>query len=220
MQIRGLVFDFDGLILDTESPLFQAWQEIYKDYGAELSLEKYALCVGASFASFDPSRHLAEITSTRLDHQDLHDRANEYGNRLLLTQPLRPGFPRLFDEARALGIRMAVASSSTRAWVLGNLQERKIDHYFDAVKTAEDVSRIKPAPDLYTSAIRALGLEPVEALAFEDSPNGVTAALSAGLRCVAVPNSVTRFLPMDQGACILEDLGEYSLAQVLAFFKD
>lgn len=219
MPIRGLIFDFDGLILDTETPLYQAWTEIYAQHGLRLPLEKYSACIGSTFEDFDPSKYLEQLTGKPLNHPELHAGANQRGQALLQQQALRSGFPEIFQEARRMGIRLAVASSSTRKWVLGNLQHRNLSSYFDAVKTAEDVERVKPDPALYLSALRALGLDAGDCLALEDSTNGVSAALAAGLRCIAVPNPVTRSMRLDHASLILDDLGAWSLADIISRFE-
>jgi len=220
MPYKGFIFDFDGLILDTETPLFDSWQEIYAEAGVNLSLEKYAACVGADFSRFDPATHLFKLTGCTQDAKALHKQANSRSDALIRSLPLRPGVASLLDSARAAGLRMALASSSGRDWIQCNLAERKLEGYFDLIRTAEDVERIKPHPDLYLSAAAGLGLMPGECIAFEDSNNGVRAARLACLACCAVPNPVTSFMDFSLADVILPSLEGYTAADVIKTIHD
>jgi len=119
-------------------------------------------------------------------------------------------------DAKRLGLRLAVASSSSRAWVLGHLERLHLNADWDAVRTRDDVARTKPAPDLYLSAVAALGVAPKEAVAFEDSANGIAAAKDAGLLCVAVPNALTAGMDLSRADLRLASLAETPLESVLA----
>jgi putative hydrolase of the HAD superfamily len=128
------------------------------------------------------------------------------------------GFDYIAD-ARRLGLRLAVASSSSRAWVLGHLQRLGIEAHWDVVRCREDVARTKPAPDLYLAVIAALGMAPQEALALEDSANGIAAAKDAGLRCVAVPNALTAGMDLGRADARLVSLAETPLESLLALLS-
>ncbi len=131
-------------------------------------------------------------------------------------QPLMPGVEALLRDAQALGLGRAVASSSSCGWVDGWLRRHGIRHLLDVVVARDDVRRTKPDPELFLLAASRLGVEPHACLVFEDSPNGMRAALAAGMRCVAVLNALTRSLPRPDVDLVLESLAERSLAQVLA----
>jgi HAD superfamily hydrolase (TIGR01509 family) len=212
--IRALIFDFDGLILDTEGPIYRSWQEVYRAHGVDLPFQQWVKTVGSSNDAFHPQRYLEE----RLGHplpQEVVDRRIERRALLVLEQPLLPGVAELVDDAKALGMKVGVASSSSRAWVSGHLERLGLLDRFDCLRTRDDVERVKPEPDLYLAVLECLGVAPREALAIEDSPNGIVAAKRAGLRCVAVPNPITAGLDLSLADLRLGSLTELRLPQVL-----
>jgi HAD superfamily hydrolase (TIGR01509 family) len=131
-----------------------------------------------------------------------------------------PGIREAIEEATRLRLKLAVASSSSRAWVTGMLNQVGLVPYFDCIYTSDDVSRIKPDPELFRAAVNGLGIQPHEALAFEDSPNGVTSAKAAGLFCVAIPNTITSTLSLDHADLILPSLAERPLGELLNYFNN
>lgn len=209
--LGALIFDFDGLIIDTESPEFETWQEIFREYGAELKFEEWVTCLGTSAAAFDAAEILYQRTGIRFDNETLWE---EQKKRSILKanqqQPL-PGVLDLIQSACNAAIPLAVASSSPRGWVCGHLERLGLLHYFKFVVTREDVSMVKPAPDLYLKALQLLGVEANRAIAFEDSPNGILAARQAGLFVVAVPNPISKRLDLSAANLILNSLAEIKL---------
>jgi beta-phosphoglucomutase-like phosphatase (HAD superfamily) len=127
-----------------------------------------------------------------------------------------PGVVEYLDKAVEIGLKIGLASSSDRAWVVNHLTELDLIHYFDVVCTLEDVKLVKPDPDLYQKAVAGLDLLPDQVVAFEDAPNGILAAKRAGLYCVAVPNSVTRSLDLSGADLILDSFCELPLDKTLA----
>jgi len=134
---------------------------------------------------------------------------------VIAQQPALPGVVAALDEARRLGLRLGMASSSSRAWVSGHLTRLGLLDYFEVLRCAEDVEAVKPDPALYRAALEGLGLAPHEAIAIEDSAHGVLAAKRAGLYCVAVPNVVTRGLDFSQADRVLKSLDEVPLAELV-----
>jgi HAD superfamily hydrolase (TIGR01509 family) len=214
--IKGLIFDFDGLILDTEIPSFQAWQDVFARHGGALSLEAWADYVGRAPETFDPCDLLEETTGRSVDHGALRREELELEMTLILEQPILPGVVSVLDDAARLGLRLGVASSSSREWVSGHLTRLGLQERFVCLRCSDDVTRTKPAADLYVAALEALGLRPDEAVALEDSPHGVTAAQAAGIFCVAVPNDLTRSLPLDHADLHLPSLEGVRLEELLA----
>ena len=190
-MIRALVFDFDGLILETETPSYQSWAEIYREHGHEVPLEQWHSYLGSD-RGFEPVDHLAALVGEGLDRAATQARRDARKNELIAALDLMAGVREYIADARRLGFGLAIASSSSRAWVIGHLERLGIHAEWDAVLTRDDVPRTKPAPDLYLAAVKALDVRPSEAIAFEDSPNGIAAAKAAGLRCVAIPNARLR----------------------------
>ncbi len=207
-MIRALVFDFDGLILETETPAYQTWAEIYREHGHELPLDRWFEYIGREGGFFDAADHLAALVGEGFDRDAMQARRDARKTEL--------GVRDYIADAKRLGLRLAVASSSSRAWVLGHLERLGIGAVWDAVRTREDVARTKPAPDLYLAAVDALAVAPREAVAFEDSMNGITAAKAAGLLCVAVPNALTAAMDLSQADLRLGSLAETPLERLLA----
>ncbi|GAB4422841.1 MAG: HAD family hydrolase [Anaerolineales bacterium] len=220
MKTRALIFDFDGLILDTESPEFDVWQSIYREHGQELDAATWGQIVGGWGASqFDAARHLAELVGNGLNVDIVRARHRSESDARTLAQPILPGVLDYLDEARCLGLRLSIASSSTREWVVDtHLSRLGLADRFDAIITADDVppGRTKPKPDLFLKALAAVGVQPDEAIVFEDSPNGVQAARAAGIFVVAVPNPVTALLDVNGANLKLNSLTDVSLTDLLA----
>jgi HAD superfamily hydrolase (TIGR01509 family) len=218
-MIRAVIFDFDGLILDTEAPEFQTWQEIYCTHGCELPLSVWATGLGTSSDAFNPYDYLEVQVGRAIDREAIQLQRRQRYRELLKAQVVLPGVRECIAEAKRLGLRLGVASSSSRAWVVGNLTELGLSAHFDCIKCSDDVLRVKPDPALYQCAVDALGLRPEQAVAFEDSPNGITAAKRAGLFCVAVPNPLTRQLVLTHADLQLNSLAEIPLQQLLAHLE-
>jgi HAD superfamily hydrolase (TIGR01509 family) len=217
MAIKALIFDFDGLILDTEAPDYESWQQVYQSHGCELAIDAWGQIVGGTGASdFDPHSHLESLCGKTLDRDEIWmDRRKAYLDTIT-AQPVLPGVVDMLDDAKSHGLRLAVASSSPESWVRGHLARLGLYQRFDAIKTADDVKRTKPDPELYVAALTALGVQPTEAVVFEDSPNGVTAAKAAGIFCVAVPNRVTALMKLDHADLRVDSMAELRLQDLIA----
>lgn len=207
--------DFDGLILDTEGPAFQSWQEIYEEYGVTLPLSKWAAAIGASLEAFDPFAYLESELGRDLDYEALHARQRQRETELVEAESVLPGVEECIADARRLGLKLGLASSSECEWVLRHLGRLGLRDEFDCIKCADDVKKVKPDPELYQSVLDELGLRPDEAIALEDSPNGITAAQAAGIFCVVVPNPLTRQLPTGAADLTLESLADLPLQELL-----
>ena len=216
-MIKALIFDFDGLILDTEMPEYEAWRQIYSEFDQHLDLETWGQIVGGTSASdFRPLPYLQTLTGRDLTPLNLSARASERNLACIAAQPPLPGVLEILHAAQHRGLGLAVASSSPHRWVDGHLARLGLSHFFQVVRCADDVSRTKPEPELYLSALEALGVSPLEAIAFEDSPHGVTAARRAGMFVVAVPNQVTAQLKIVGENLCLGSLAELSLEVLLS----
>ena len=213
-NVRALIFDFDGLIVDSESPGFQAWSEIYASYGCSLPFDKYAVCIG-TIDGFDLHGYLQEQSGRSLDRAELENACNRRWIQLMKGQPLLPGVEACVASARTKGLKLAVASSSTEQWVRGNLTKFGLLDKFDAICTRDYVGGVvKPDPALYLLALERLGVAAEEAIAFEDSPHGVLAAKRAGIFCVAVPNPLTKELSLELADRRIDSLEEFDLEDV------
>lgn len=186
-MFEALIFDFDGLILDTETPEFEAYEAFYQRQGKVLQLSDWQMGIG-TWGAFDP---WTAFEFSEAERDGFHAQVREDVLRRIGEAPLREGVLDLFEEARAEGIRIAMATSSDWEWIDEWTGKHGIQQYFEVFATRYEVHQVKPAPDLYLLALSKLGLKADQAIALEDSLNGSTAAVGAGLRCVVVPNKVT-----------------------------
>jgi HAD superfamily hydrolase (TIGR01509 family) len=217
VPIRALLFDFDGLIVDTETPSFASWQAVYREHGQELPLERWAAIIG-TIGGFEPLDYLEELHGP-VDRQAVKDRRREHELGLVEIESLRPGVIEYLEDAERLGLKTAIVSSSSRSWVDRHLIRLERAEHFDEIVTADlDQARAKPRPTLYLEALERLSVSAGEAIAFEDSPNGVTAAKAAGIFTVAVPNGVTASLGLDEADLVLDSLAQLPLRELLARF--
>ena len=193
-MIDTLIFDFDGVILDTETPDYDTWQEVFRSHGTHLDRSLWARFIGGGFEAFDVYKHLEDLACVPIDRDAIRRRRRQRYLDLIDASPLLPGVLDYILEAKRLGLKLGLASSSSLDCVEGHLARRRLLEHFDSMKSANDVSNVKPEPDLYLAALEQLATLPANALAIEDSANGVTAAKRAGLFCVVVPNHMTREL--------------------------
>lgn len=218
-MIKALVFDFDGLILDTEGPVFQSWQELFKTYGYQLTLQDWEICIGSAEGTASFFGNLEEKIGEPLEIEAVSPKRLERELELIAKQPIRPGVRQYIQEALERGLKLGVASSSPCKWVTGHLEGRGLKPSFDCIMAADDVPVTKPNPSVYLAVLECLGVTPVEAIAFEDSPNGVLAAKRAGMYCVAVPNPLTSQLHIEQADLQLGSLEDMDLEQLLALVE-
>lgn len=210
-----MVFDFDGLILDTEEPIYRSWLEVYQAHGEDLPFERWIQTVGSTNDAFHPQHHLEERLGRALAKEVLERRAGRR-TELILANAVLPGVVDQLDRARQLGLKVGVASSSTREWVSGHLSRLGILDRFACMRCRDDVEHAKPEPDLYLAVLECLGVKAAEAFAIEDSPNGVTAARRAGMKCVAIPNSITERLDLTHADLVIRSLSDLTLDQLMA----
>ena len=214
-MIRALIFDFDGLMVDTEVPAFQSWQEIYQAHGYELSLDDWALCLGTSHDEFDPLTDLAGKLGRPVNRQEIETLRQSRKGVLAAEQEALPGVVAYLSDALLLGLKIGLASSSPHRWVEDHLQRLGLFAYFDTIKCAEDVLRVKPDPALYLAVLAALDVRANEAIVLEDSPNGVRAANRAGIFCIAVPNALSSLLVLDHADLRVTSLADVPLAALI-----
>ncbi|MDD5219859.1 MAG: HAD-IA family hydrolase [Candidatus Bipolaricaulis sp.] len=215
-MIRALVFDFDGLILDTETPLQRSWEEIYVEFGLTVPPSQWASLLGAAADPPEAYDLLEKHLRRPLDRQAVRRQRMEREEELLALETILPGVRELISEARSRGLRLAVASSSDRAWVERHLRKFDLLATFDALLCAEDVALTKPDPALYAAALRSLRVRAGEAIAFEDSTHGAEAARRAGLFTVVVPNRVTRHTTFPNADLVVGSIAECSLEEYIA----
>lgn len=213
--VRALLLDFDGTMLETESASYGSWRELLAEHGYELMPETWASRVG-TIGGADPVALLEEHLGAPVDREDLQTRARARHMEMLAEEQLRPGIHRLVDEAHERGLLTAIVTSASRWWVEAHLRRLGLDEDWDRIFSADrDRVRAKPAPTLYLEAAHALGVEPEEAVAVEDSPNGVLAARRAGMQVVAFPNPITESMDLGEADAVVADLDGLGLDGLL-----
>ncbi|MED1105750.1 HAD family hydrolase [Bacillus paramycoides] len=215
--MKAIIFDFDGLIVDTETIWFHSFRDAVREYGGELPLEEFAKCIGTTDEVL--YAYLKEQLKEKFNEHALKGKVTTLHKEKMKIPKARDGVKEYLEEARELGLKIALASSSSKEWVVRFLEELQIREYFEVIKTREDVEKVKPDPALYRIAIEELGIELSEAVVFEDSLNGLKAAIAAGLKCVIVPNDVTRNLQFENHHLRIESMKEKSLKEVLQHIK-
>ena len=205
MLPSAVLFDFDGILVDTEWAIYQAWLDTFRKEGHDLPLSLYTRCIGSDFDTWSPKAYLEELTGNDFDWKKMDEdrqvliraELDEYG-------PIH-GVTGLLGEIRRRGIPLAVVSSSSHSWVDGWLERLELAAFFQEVVCRGDAPRIKPAPDLYLAAAERLGLEPESCLVIEDSLNGLLSASAAGMRTWIVPNRVTSALDFSDADGVFPD---------------
>jgi HAD superfamily hydrolase (TIGR01509 family) len=213
MSIKALIFDFDGTILDTETPEFITWQALYQRYNQVLDPNDWGKGIG-TWGAFDPWQDLEQKVGTALPKETLQLEHRTEVLKRIAASSLLAGTKELMLEAKATGLKLAIASSSDHDWVSGWTQQHGILEYFDALATRYEVEHVKPDPALFLLALQKLKLEPQQAIVLEDSPNGCKAALAAGIPCIAIPNSVTQTLEFPSGVIKIPSLAGISLQEL------
>ena len=214
MDLAALILDFDGTILDTETPIFEEWSAEYRRLGQELEISLWGQGIG-THGVVDLAVHLVELVGDGHDPVALRHGVRGRVRARLAEQPLRPGIESLLDDAQRQSVPRAIASSSSTGWVETWIDHHDIRGHFDTVCARDHVEQLKPAPDLFLLAAERLGVAPDRCLVIEDSPNGVLAAQAAGMPCVAVPNSVTRHLELPEAELVVESLEGLGLGEIL-----
>lgn len=209
-MIRALVFDFDGLILDTETPLIDAYGDVHAAHQREFDRALFIRSVGHADYLFDPWKAFGRDA----DRVTLEQEMQTYKNQRMLAQPILPGVIAMMDEAKSRGIPIALASNSGHEHCEGHLARIGLLDRFSFLACRGDTPSPKPEPDLYRLAVNRLGARPHEAIAFEDSHTGSLAAKRAGLWCVAIPNVSTAHHDLSHADLRIASMAEVTLGQL------
>jgi len=210
---KAIIFDFDGLLLDTESLWFDCYKEVLAEYKVDLPLSVFSQIIGTHNGLF--TEYMMEQLNDEKLIKAVDEKAGKLHKEKVATIELREGVREFFAEAKEIGLKIGLATSSSRSWVIPFLTKFSLVDYFDVIKTSDDVKKIKPDPELYLEALKGLDVQPHEAIVFEDSLNGATAANRAGIPCVIVPNPVTKDLDFKEYAMKLDSMGGHSLQEII-----
>lgn len=215
--MRAIVFDFDGVVLDSEEPEFLAWQQIWAEHGLELRLEEWALCIGTGQRAdtFDAFAELVRRSGLVPDEAEIQQKRRMVAHALTVARPPMAGVVAWLEEAARAGLAVAIASSAPRDWIEPHLERLGLSHHFPVISSCDDCGAKKPDPACYFFACRALGTSPTDALAVEDSRNGLLAAKAAGLACVVVPHKMTAHMDFSEADLVLSSLDDAGPVEVV-----
>lgn len=208
VKFKTVIFDFDGILVDTEWAIYQAWKRTFEAHGQHLPLDVYTRCIGSDFATWSPKTHLEELTGHAFDWHDLDARRQREIEAELTHEGPMHGAIELLEFLQGADIPRAVASSSSHHWVDGWLERLDLAKKFHAIICRGDAPRIKPAPDLFLEAAKQLKTAPEHCLVIEDSMNGLTAAKAAGMSTWIIPNRVTDCLDFSHADRIFRSLAD------------
>jgi putative hydrolase of the HAD superfamily len=207
VQPKALLFDFDGVILDTEWPIYQTWLQFFEKHCQSLPLETYIQCIGSDFATWSPQKHFEDLSGLRPDWETFDQTRNVEIRAEVAKLDLMPGVLECLTWASSQNIPSAVVSSSAHQWVDRWLDKHQLTSQFVELVCRGDAPHIKPAPDLYLEACRRLNVAPQDTLVIEDSLNGLRSAHAAGCAVAAIPNRIT--------SCIDFSKAEYQFMSLL-----
>lgn len=213
MTLAALVFDFDGLIVDTENPGFISWQEVYQEFGVTLQIDDWRHATGY-VGGFDPGIHLEGVLGRKLDWSYIIPRRDARNWELTLEARVLPGIRELIQSAKENQLRIGVASNSGNGWVEGGLRRLGLRDYVEVVVTRDMVLNPKPAPDIYLKAVQTLQVEPSNAVALEDSEPGCRAAKRAGLKAIAIPNRFSALQDLSIADLVVKSASELNLERL------
>ena len=219
IPFKAIVFDFDGLIVETEEPIFESYSAIFAEFGLELTLKVWANVIGGTGHRDVLFDYLELQLGRKVNREMIRERARNHHHNDTGKLPAREGVVDLIVEASEFGLQLGIASSSTFPWVKGHLDRLGLSKYFSVMCTREDVELSKPDPALYLLAVSKLDVPPDQVFAIEDSPNGVKAAQAAGIRCIAVPNPVTKSMDISHADILVNSLAEINLDEIFRLLR-
>lgn len=217
-MIKAIIFDFDGLILDTETHEYEVLSELFAEHQCELPLSIWGKLIGTK-SDFHPFTYLEEQSKRKLDYELLSKMQKERFAKRIEVEQARPGVVEYLEAAKTLNLKIGLASSSNYQWVSSHLKRLNLLDHFECIRTSDHVEIVKPDPALYLEAAKCLGVRPEECIAFEDSANGALAAKRAGMSCVTVPNAVTKDLDFCEVDHTLESMAQMKLKDLISFLN-
>jgi putative hydrolase of the HAD superfamily len=218
--LSSVIFDFDGIVLDSETPEFESHRRIYERCGTTLTVDEWCGVIGTWSEGHDERwmTELAQRSPAAPSREDYRAERSRVFAEIVPRQPMR-GIQDLVAQLIAARVPIAIASSAPAKWVVPAVESIGLARAFGTIVTGDAVARRKPAPDVYLEAARRLGVDPVRSIAIEDSGPGVTAALAAGMKVVAIPHWLTKRHDLAGASLIVAHAGELSLARLDALLN-
>lgn len=209
MTVKAVIFDMDGVLFDTEKLCMDSWVAVAGEQGIPDMDSFFPTCIGRNLT--DTKALFQEFYGDVYDYENFRKQASVWFHNYIEQKglPVKKGVREILDFLRAGGYDIGLASSTSRPSVEGHLERAGIRAYFRSLTTGDMVEHSKPCPDIYLMACESLGVEPAQALAIEDSPNGIRAAHSAGMIPVMVPDLIAPDQEMrEKSVLICRDLLE------------
>jgi HAD superfamily hydrolase (TIGR01509 family) len=218
---RAVVFDLDGVIWDGEPLYAEAFNVVLKPYGhaIEITDPDYVQIIGKSV---EAAWHWMRARFALTESPAVFYRAYNEAVLELMKQPLEPipNVRALLSELRRRGIPVGLASASLRQWVDATLEGLNLEDAFDATVSASEVHQSKPAPDLYLTAAKRLGVPPDLCLAIEDTASGIASAKAAGMLAVQIRAASTAMPPLPEADFVFEDYSHFDFSLLVAPVSD
>ena len=219
--LMAVIFDFDGVILDSETTEFEAHRLIYEQCGVALTPEEWCDQIGIWVDGHAGRwfKRLSELSDRAPDLRAFEAEKHRLCRALVSYEPMR-GIRQLVDALADAAIPTAIASTSPARWVVAAAERAGLLDRFRTIVTADDVARRKPAPDVYLEAARRLGVEPARSIALEDSGPGIASARAAGMKTVAIPHWLTERHDLSTADLRVAHAGDLTIDVLQALVND
>jgi HAD superfamily hydrolase (TIGR01509 family) len=215
MPPAAVIFDFDGIVLDSETPEYESHRRIFERCGVTLTVDEWCGVIGTWSEGHDEQwfKRLCQQSSGAPGREAYFAERRRIFEAIVPAAPMR-GVPELLRQLRDAGIAAAIASSAPARWVVGAVERLGIRPLFDAVVTGDEVAHRKPAPDVYLEAARRLDVDPARSVAIEDSEPGIAAACAAGMKVVAIPHWLTERHDLSAADLTVAHAGELTVERL------
>ena len=220
MLPAAVIFDFDGVVLDSETPEYEAHRRIYERHGAALTVEEWCDCIGIHSEGHEErwfSRLCERVDPAPTPEEYQAERKRNFIE--LVPREPRRGIRELLEALRDANVPTAIASSAPARWVVPAADRIGMTPLFRTIVSGSDVARGKPAPDVYLEATRRLGVDPAWSVAIEDSGPGLASARAAGLKTVAIPHWLTEQHELTGADLRVAHAGELTVARLATLLK-
>jgi putative hydrolase of the HAD superfamily len=214
--LAAVIFDFDGIIIDSETPEYESHRRIFDRCGVALTTDEWCDQIGVWTEGHDERwfRELCARSANAPDHDAYHAEKRRIFDEVVPDAPMR-GIRELLGQLAVAGVPAAIASSSPASWVVRMMERLGLRPLVGAIVSGDDVVRRKPAPDVYLEAARRLGADPARSIAVEDSGPGIAAARAAGMKTIAIPHWLTHGHDLVAADLRVEHAGELTLGRLM-----